>query len=61
MLDDQGFAPFALVVEGMSIVDSLYAGYGEAPNQEMITKLGNAYLTKSFPRLDYIRSAEILQ
>jgi cyclophilin family peptidyl-prolyl cis-trans isomerase len=61
MLDDQGFAPFAMVTEGLSIVDSLYAGYGEAPNQEMITKLGNAYLTKNFPQLDYIRSAEIVQ
>ncbi len=58
-LDSQGFAPFAIVVEGMDVVDSLYAGYGEAPNQAMITKLGNSYLSKNFPNLDYIRSIEM--
>ena len=28
-LDGRGFAPFARVVEGMDVVDKLYAGYGE--------------------------------
>ena len=28
-LDDQGFVPFAKVVQGMDVVDKFYAGYGE--------------------------------
>ena len=28
-LDDQGFVPFAQVVQGMDVVDKFYAGYGE--------------------------------
>jgi peptidyl-prolyl cis-trans isomerase A (cyclophilin A) len=59
MLDNQGFAPFGQVVEGMEVVEKLYSGYGEQPDQEQITRRGNAYLTDQFPRLDYIRTASI--
>ncbi|MEX2262331.1 MAG: peptidylprolyl isomerase [Bryobacteraceae bacterium] len=58
-LDGQGFAPFAIVLEGMEVVEQIHSGYGEAPDQEAITKSGNAYLTKNFPDLDYIRTATI--
>ena len=65
-LDGMGFAPIGEVVDGMAVVDSLHADYGEGPPQgggpdqgRMATE-GNAYLTKSFPRLDYIRSAKIV-
>lgn len=60
ILDDQGFAPFAVVIEGMEVVEKLYSGYGERPDQEQITRFGNAYLKKNFPNLDYIKTAEIL-
>lgn len=60
MLDDDGFAPFGVVVEGMDVVQKIYPGYGEQPDQERIEKQGNAYLTKNFPNLDYIRKATIL-
>jgi peptidyl-prolyl cis-trans isomerase A (cyclophilin A) len=59
-LDNQGFAPFGRVTDGMKVVESLHSGYGERPDQDAITNQGNAYLTKNFPNLDYIRSAKIL-
>ena len=64
-LDKQGFAPFGQVTSGMSVVDSLHAGYGEGaprgqgPDQGRIQQEGNAYLTKSFPRLDFVKKATI--
>ncbi|MCZ2080365.1 MAG: peptidylprolyl isomerase [Bryobacteraceae bacterium] len=60
-LDDQGFAPFGQVMEGMDVVQKLYSGYGEAPDQDAITNRGNAYLTAQFPKLDYIRKATIVE
>ncbi len=59
-LDDQGFAPFGRVVEGMEVVDSLYSGYGEAPDQQAIMMRGNAYLDQHFPRLDSIKRARLI-
>jgi len=59
-LDSMGFAPIGRVVSGMNVVDNIYAGYGEAPNQEMIGEQGNAYLTKQYPQLDYIKTARIV-
>jgi peptidyl-prolyl cis-trans isomerase A (cyclophilin A) len=59
-LDGQGFSPFGEVVEGLSVVDTLYEGYGDGPNQELITNQGNVYLKAQFPRLDFIRTARVL-
>lgn len=59
-LDRMGFSPFGRVVEGMSVVDSIYAGYGETPDQSRVGAEGNAYLKREFPRLDYIKSARIV-
>ena len=60
-LDSQGFAPFGQVVSGQDVVDKLNGEYGEQPSQmqQQIQSGGNAYLTKSFPRLDYIKKATI--
>jgi len=58
-----GFPAFAEVVRGMEAVDSLYAEYGGAPSsrQDSISRQGNAYLRRAFPKLDMIRTARIVQ
>ena len=62
MLDGQGFAPFGKVVDGMDVVDKLYSGYGEQVTnlQDQIAQQGNAFLKKSFPELDSIKTALIV-
>jgi peptidyl-prolyl cis-trans isomerase A (cyclophilin A) len=60
-LDGSGFAPFGRVIDGMSVVDQIFSGYGEQPDQKRIEAEGNAYLEKDFPNLDYIKTATILQ
>ena len=59
-LDGMGFAPFAKVVEGMDIVDKIYSGYGEKPDQGMIQSDGNKYLKRQFPNLSYIEGAYVV-
>jgi peptidyl-prolyl cis-trans isomerase A (cyclophilin A) len=59
-LDAMGFSPFGRVVEGMSVVDSIHAGYREIPDQARIGSEGNAYLKRQFPELDYITSARVV-
>ena len=60
-LDADGFPPIGRVVQGMEVVDQIYTGYGEQPNQGRIQMQGNAYLTQSFPNLDYIKKASVMQ
>jgi peptidyl-prolyl cis-trans isomerase A (cyclophilin A) len=59
-LDSRGFAPFGRVVSGMNIVDAVFSGYGESPDQSQIESQGNAYLMRAFPKLDYIKKATII-
>jgi peptidyl-prolyl cis-trans isomerase A (cyclophilin A) len=64
-LDRMGFAPFGRVVSGMNVVDAINAEYGEGaprgrgPDQSRIQNEGNAYLSKDFPRMDYVKKATI--
>jgi peptidyl-prolyl cis-trans isomerase A (cyclophilin A) len=64
-LDGMGFAPFGQVLTGMDVVDKIYSGYGEGapsgqgPEQGRTQMEGNAYLTKGFPKLDYVKKATI--
>src|SRR5262245_58525160 len=58
-LDAQRFAPFGEVTQGMDIVEKINSEYREKPDQGSITSSGNAYLTKTFPNMDYIKSATI--
>ena len=57
--DAEGFAPIGRVVDGMDVVDVLYAGYGEsagggmrAGRQARMMAEGNAHLDRDFPKLD---------
>lgn len=59
-LDGMGFAPIGAVVDGKPVVDSLYSGYGEAPDQTLLQTQGNAYLDRMFPKLDAIKTARIV-
>jgi peptidyl-prolyl cis-trans isomerase A (cyclophilin A) len=59
-LDSMGFSPFGQVIEGMELIDKLNTEYGEQPDQGRIEAEGRSYLDKSFPRLDTIKSAVIL-
>jgi peptidyl-prolyl cis-trans isomerase A (cyclophilin A) len=60
-LDSQGFAPFGEVIEGMENVDAIFSGYGESPNQGAIEARGNDYLKSSYPDLDYVTKATIIE
>ena len=65
---ENGFAPFARVVEGMDVVDRLYGGYGEhsgggmrAGHQDAMFAGGNAYMDREFPKLDRLIRAQIIR
>jgi peptidyl-prolyl cis-trans isomerase A (cyclophilin A) len=60
-LDAQHFSAFGHVISGMDSVDQIYSGDGEKPQQPRIEQEGNAYLEKEFPRLDYIKTARIVE
>jgi peptidyl-prolyl cis-trans isomerase A (cyclophilin A) len=71
-LNGFGFPPIGEVVSGMAVVDSLDNGYGEAargtaqpgrsvPSQDSITRQGNPYLTRVWPKLDYIKTARVVK
>lgn len=64
--DNEPFAPFGRVVEGMEVADALNAEYGEtsgsgirAGKQAPLFEAGNRYLAEHFPRLDVIKRATI--
>lgn len=65
--DKEPFTPFGRVTSGMDVADALNAEYGEGPGgiragkQDPFFHGGNAWLLREFPRLDYIRSARLLQ
>jgi peptidyl-prolyl cis-trans isomerase A (cyclophilin A) len=65
LLDEQKFAPFARITEGLNVMDRLYSGYGEMKPKGPIDvgrveEGANAYLTPRFPKLDFVKSAAIL-
>jgi peptidyl-prolyl cis-trans isomerase A (cyclophilin A) len=63
-LDASGFAPFGVVDgQGMNVVEMLYDVYGDTagPDQTQIEKQGEPYLKKGWPKLDYIKTATLVE
>jgi peptidyl-prolyl cis-trans isomerase A (cyclophilin A) len=66
MLDEQGFVPFGRIVEGLEVLDRLYAGYGELRpvgkdiDPGRVEGEANEYLVPRFPRLDYIKQVRFI-
>ena len=67
VLDEQGFVPFAKIVDGLEVVDRLYSGYGEMRpigkdiDPGRVEEEANEYLVPRFPRLDYIKTARFVE
>ena len=66
--DKEPFVVFGEVEQGMDVLDSLYAEYGEAAgggiragHQDPVFEGGNVYLNDKFPLLDYIKTARIVR
>ncbi len=59
----QGFMPFAKVIEGMDVVQSFNAKYADQPTrtQGQIHAMGNEFLDKQFPGLDYVKTATLIK
>jgi peptidyl-prolyl cis-trans isomerase A (cyclophilin A) len=63
--DRQNSVPFGEVTSRMDVVDALYSGYGDGaprgqgPDQSLIRARGNAYLTREFPKLDYVKKVTV--
>ena len=59
--------PIGKVTEGFDVLDLLYKGYGDiapfnkkGPDQQKIHNKGNAYIRETFPKIDFIKSCNII-
>jgi peptidyl-prolyl cis-trans isomerase A (cyclophilin A) len=69
-LNTRGFPPVAQIIQGLAVLDSINSEYSGAqgqppvqgiPDQNLIAQQGGAYLTRMFPRMDYILSARVVR
>ena len=66
-LNTFGFPPIGQVIRGLEVLDSLNWEYSgtrggqtfPGPSQDSLSRQGNAYLRRNFPRIDYILKARI--
>ena len=59
-LDSQGFSPFGTVTSGFSVFNDLYSGYGDNFDQGALTQYGAPWVHKNFPKLDWIKTARLV-
>ncbi|NUQ11573.1 MAG: peptidylprolyl isomerase [Gemmatimonadaceae bacterium] len=68
-LNTIGFPPVGQVIQGLPVLDSLNWEYSgtrggqtfPGPSQDSLSRQGNAYLRRNFPRLDYIITARVVR
>jgi cyclophilin family peptidyl-prolyl cis-trans isomerase len=68
-LNGFGFPPLGEITEGLPVLDSLTWEYSgtrggqtfPGPSQDSISRHGNAYLRRAFPRLDFITTARVVR
>lgn len=60
-LDNNGYVPFGEVIDGMSLLERLYAGYQRKakPSTVKMTKEGLSYLKAEYPKMSYVEKVEI--
>ncbi|MBV6521757.1 MAG: hypothetical protein MNPFHGCM_01901 [Gemmatimonadaceae bacterium] len=66
-LNGFGFPPLGSVIRGIEVLDSLNWEYSgtrggqtfPGPSQDSISRLGNEYLRRVFPRIDYVITARV--
>lgn len=54
------FGAFGEVTSGMDIVDKIYSGYGETPDQSKVGSQGKSYLEKNYPNTTFVKSASLV-
>lgn len=57
-LDRFDVAPIGEIVEGMDVIDRVYAGYHSRPHLDRIKREGSKYLDEEYPQLGKIVSAK---
>jgi len=57
----KGFPVIAKITSGMETVHKFYSTKDNVPDQDSIQKYGNSYLTRKYPKVDYIKKAYILK
>ncbi|MEP7347470.1 MAG: peptidylprolyl isomerase [Gemmatimonadaceae bacterium] len=68
-LNGFGFPPLGEVIRGVEVLDSLNWEYSgtrggqtfPGPSQDSLGRLGNSYLRRVFPRIDYILKARVVK
>lgn len=68
-LNGFGFPPVGEIMEGVAVLDSLYWEYSgtrggatfPGPSQDSLSRLGNGYLQRVYPRIDYVLKARVVR